>query len=167
MFMETKLRRGMIFLRIRGGCQTLGYGGKIHVSPPCLIFPSFLVLSNYHFNALQSSWGSYCWGVECGRIVSPCPHAHSTSESNLTLGRRTTTPIVPLSPWRCYEHSHTSHSPFLIVAHSHVGKNVLCLTQRILFFCWSHAAKRGEPFWLSFMFSIERYLVCFHLYIWI
>ena len=53
--------------------------GKIHVSLLFLIWSYSLVLSNYHFNVLLSSWGSYCWGVGCGRIASPCPHAHSTS----------------------------------------------------------------------------------------
>ena len=37
--------------------------------------------------------------MECGRTVSPCPHAHSTSRLNLTMGRRMTMPLIPLSPW--------------------------------------------------------------------
>ena len=62
----------MIFTRIRvGKCQTLGNEGKTHVSPPCLTQPPPL-------KALLSSWGSYCFGSGCGRVVSPCPHTHST-----------------------------------------------------------------------------------------
>ena len=37
------------------------------------------------FNVLLISWGIYCWRVECGRTVSPCPHAHSTRKLTLTM----------------------------------------------------------------------------------
>ena len=152
MFTTTKLRRGMILTRIRGGCQTLNQWGKIRVSPPCLIFPSFLVLSNYHFNALQSSWGSYGWGVECGKVVSPCPHAHSTNRLTLTLARKTTTTITPCE---LFILTTMPFSPFSV--HPHAGTIVLfILTHKILscfglmkpgegavFHCHSHFPRRG------------------------
>ena len=110
----------MIFLRIRGGdYQTLNPWGKIHVSvvKPCLICPSFLFLSNYHFNALQSSWGSYGWGVECGRTVSPFPHAHSTSRLTLTF-------------WKNHHHHHSRRNPYSLHSHDYTILSILYLSSR-------------------------------------
>ena len=59
--------------------------GKSHVSPLVLFCSPSLVSSNYHFNVLLISWGIYCWGVECGKTVSPFPHAHSTSGLTLMM----------------------------------------------------------------------------------
>ena len=36
--------------------------------------------------------------MECGRTVSPFPHAHSISGLNLMMGRRMTTSLIPFSP---------------------------------------------------------------------
>ena len=57
---------------------------------PCVTHPFWLVhLPLSHptttLKGLLISWGSYCWGVECGRTVSPFPHAHSTSNLTLTM----------------------------------------------------------------------------------
>ena len=57
---------------------------------PYVIHPFLLVhLPLSHptttLKVLLISWGSYCWGVECGRTVSPCPHTHSTSYLTLML----------------------------------------------------------------------------------
>ena len=47
---------GMILIRIRvGNVKLWARRREIHVSPPYLIFPSFLVLSNYHLNVLLGS----------------------------------------------------------------------------------------------------------------
>ena len=65
--------------------------------PPFLL--THLSLSHQSTTTLKIlliSWDSYCWVVPCGRTVSPCPHAHSTSRlipSRREQGRR----MVPLS----------------------------------------------------------------------
>ena len=76
------------FQRIRGGgCQTLVYGEKTHVLPPCVVCPPFL------FHQPLQWLGFVCWGqlwlvvevvIAFGSGVAglsvPCSHAHSTHD---------------------------------------------------------------------------------------
>ena len=134
------IEKGMNFLRIgRGNYQTLSLWGKSMCRMLIPFWLAHLPLS-YPTTTIKSSvvsWGSYGWGVECGRIASPYPHAHSTSRLTLMLVRKPPPPSLhadsPLSPQRCCKHSRTFDSPFSIVTHSHAGKNIPCLMQRILF----------------------------------
>ena len=82
--------KGMIFPRIRGGLLNFEPMGKIHVSAIKPFWLAHLPLS-YPTTTIKSSdvsWGSYGWGVDCGRTVSPFPHAHSTSILTLMLARK-------------------------------------------------------------------------------
>ena len=117
----------------KGGiAKPWAFGGESHVSavepiwlsPTFLSYSPFLVLSsNCHIKGSAISWGSYCWGVECGRTISPCPHPHSTSRLTLTLVGKTTTPswhaifpILSTTTWTLP----LSHSPKLV--HPHTDK---------------------------------------------
>ena len=99
MFAETKLRRGMIFTRIRvGECQTLGYGEKIHVSPPCFDFPiSPCFIQPRPLRTAAVSWGSYGWEWSVvGLLV--LAHMHTPPTWLTSWWQAKTTAITP--QWR-------------------------------------------------------------------
>ena len=77
---------------------------------PCL-FPTTFI--NNGFWWLRKIW----LGVECGRTVNPCPHSHSTSGLNLTLGKNNDPDFVVHPSRRHFlplhefaEHPHTAIS---------------------------------------------------------
>ena len=128
------------FQRIRGGkWWTLSHGG-IHVSPPYLIFPSFLVLSNYHFNVCwvveEIMAGSGVW-QDCQSLPTRTLH----QQVDLTLASKND------------HHYHSSWLPILTAmplspfpVHPHAGMVFCSLSRTGIFFVWSHAARRGKQF---------------------
>ena len=72
--------------------------------------------------------GQLCLGVECGRNVSPCPHAHSTTTVDFTMARKTTS-ITPawilLSPRLCKStHALSTTQASRIAVHPLAGAEV-------------------------------------------
>ena len=96
-------------------------------------------------NVLLISWGSYCWGVECGRTISPFPHAHSTSKSNPTLGRKndyTHHSTLSTTTLSTLPHFPTRRPPLSSIL---TQRDVRFLTWRILSM-GSHVARRRVNF---------------------
>ena len=145
--MATKLRRGMIFTRIRvGGIVKPWTNGEKN---PCVIFPCFIQPPPLKIVAV--SWGSYGWEWSMAGL-SVLAHTH-TPPTNRTSrwAEEMTLPIIPLSP-RLKVHTHTlSHFPFLHCLSSS-RRETSCSSWRG-FFLFGLTQQGGESFWLSFMFS--------------
>ena len=63
----------------------MSHGGKSMCHHPFLFAHLPLSYLTTTLKVLLISWGNYCWGVECGRTVNPCPHAHSTNRLTLSM----------------------------------------------------------------------------------
>ena len=135
-------------------CQLLN---PFNCQPPFLVCSPLLVLSNYHLKCSTVSWGSYCWGVECFRTVSPCPHAHSTSKLTLAwVGK------IPLHP-----SLHSHHAPFGTMAcSSSCRRGIILLTHWLGFPLFFPRREKESHIWLSFTLSTEGYLACFPSEFW-
>ena len=153
-FVATKLIRGMIFTRIRvGELSNLEPWEKIHVSPPCFdfpIFPCFIQPPPLKALLLVGAVmaGSGVW-QDCQSLPTCTLHQW-------------------IEPRDGKKNDYTPHSilstkplfPFSV--HLHEGTVVYSFSCTGIFSVWSHAARRGAIFRLSFtFFSREWNMVCF------
>ena len=94
-------------------------------------------------------WGSYCWGVECGRTISPFPHAHSTSRLTLMMAEKPLPhhsrqtlhySIRSTTAWDIF-----SHSPKLVDKMQ--GRSASSHTVQTSLWWFLAQRGRGVPFW--------------------
>ena len=119
---------------------------------PCVttlfIFSPSLISRNYLIKSSVVSWGSYCWGVECGRTVSPCPHEHSTSRLTLVMTGKTTTPslqgilhysVCSMTAWDILplSQAYSSHVETFCFLKHHLGFSIVV----------PHAWSKRVPIW--------------------
>ena len=121
--------------------------------------------SNTKLKLLLTSWDSYCWAVVCGRTVSPCPHAHSTSGLSLHVGKEANNSILPFLHF--FFPSKHKDGRSLLLTHR-LGFCIILLTHRLGFFIISSCSKLGSRFLPSTIFPVKAPFtisvvgVCFH-----
>ena len=115
-FAATKLRRGMIFTRIRGGrgiVQLWAMGEKPMCLHPVWIAQLPLSYPTTTLNVLLSNWGSYCLGVGVAALsVLAHPHTPPAMEPHVRK-RKQTLQDFPLSPGRCWKEKTLPHFPLV------------------------------------------------------